>query len=126
MTLQSPSEWPAVQLGGALLLARVVGWDGDLVTQASLSALTYEVFDLENGQSVANDTLTISEVIFDEAQSGGNWPYDDGYNFKFMLPATCLPNGAHRYMVEVWADPVSGEDFRIPPEGFTLTPRRKR
>ena len=113
---------------GATCLSRVVGNDGAAVTQASLTALTYKVFDENSatpGTAATSGTLTISEVIYDTLQTGDLWESTDdtGYNFKWQVPASVLTTGGHLYRVEFWYDPVSGEDF---PDVFFLLAKRLR
>lgn len=96
---------------GALSLARVRGWTGALVTQATLSSIAYKVVDLDAAATVtASGTLTISAVIFDTAQTDGSWPFSDGYNFRWLIPASAFPTGGHRYAVEFTFTPVAPEN----------------
>jgi hypothetical protein len=95
-------------------LARVEDWDGNLLTQAACTGISYKIIDRDNNNAVtASGSLTVATVVFDAAQTGGNWPYSDGYNFKAMIAATAFPTGGHRYVAEVIVDPVSGEDFPL-------------
>ena len=122
MSLKHPTIHQAVEDCGALLLARCVDWDGNLLTKAAVTAITYKVYDLSTTPPslVGSDSLDKTTVIFDSEQTGGNWPYDDGYNFKWMMPATLLPNGGRYYQVEIYVDPASGEDFLLPAEGWKI------
>lgn len=111
---RSQQVWHIWEDMGALLLARVEDWDGNLLDQAACTGISYKVIDLDNNDEVTgSDDLVVATVVFDSAQSGGNWPYSDGYNFKWMCPATCFPTGGHRYVAEVICNPASGEDFPI-------------
>ncbi len=102
--------WTIWEDCGSLVLARIVGWTGALVTQATLDTITYKVFDLDNNrQQTGSDTLNKAAVIFDTAQEDGSWPYDDGYNFRFLLPASCFPTGGHKYRVEFIFTPVGAD-----------------
>lgn len=113
-TPESPQIWHIWEDGGALLLARVEDWDGNLLTQVACTGIAYKVFNVDNNNAVTGSgSLVVATVVFDTEQSGGNWPHADGYNFKAMFAATCFPTGGHRYVAEVIVDPVSGEDFAI-------------
>lgn len=113
-TPSSPQIWHVWEDSGALLLARVEDWDGNLLTQAAVTAITYKVIDRDNNDEVViSGSLVKGTVVFDTEQEGGNWPYSDGYNFKWMCPATAFLTGGHRYVAEVMVDPASGEDFPL-------------
>jgi len=103
--------WWGWENSGLQIMARIEGWDGALITQATLTTITYYVYDLETKEQVATDTLTIASVVYDTAQTDSGWPYSDGFNFATILPATCFPNGGRDYRVEVIFDPATGEDF---------------
>ena len=105
-------EWTEVnQLSAIILLARILDADGALLTQAATTTITYHVIDLDNNRDkIETDTLAKGTVIFDAVQSGDIWPYDDGYNFKWALPADHLPL-PRRYVVQITIEPASGEDF---------------
>lgn len=114
MSRKNPQIWEALEDAGVVLLARVEDHDGNLLTQAATTSIAWEVFDTsDNDASVDSGSLTVADVIFDTAQSGGNWPYTDGYTFRWDMPATNLPNGGRRYVVEIMATPASGEVFPI-------------
>lgn len=116
MSLKDPQIWHVMEDTGVLLLARVEDWDGNLLAQAGVTTITWSVFDTsDNNALVATNTIAAADVIFDTAESGGNWPYTDGYTFKWNMPATNLPNGGRVYVVEIMVDPVSGENFMIGP-----------
>ena len=120
--LKDPPVAYAVSNRGVLILARVVDWDGNLLTQAACTGISYVVYDeSDNDTPVGSDTLTVSAVVFNTAQTGGNWPYSDGYNFKWMMPATLVPTKGHLYRVEITVDPVSGEDFNIGGSGMRIS-----
>lgn len=96
---------------GALALARILGWTGDLVTQASLDSISYQVVDCDLRDTVtASGALLPADVVFDIAQNDGSWPYDAGYNFRFLIPASAFPTGGHRYAVEFTFTPVAPEN----------------
>lgn len=101
--------------GGASFLARLVGHSGSNVTQASLSAITVKVFDMDSADpdtEVYSETLTISSVIFDTLQTDSRWTVDTtGYNFLHAMSATAFPTGGHNYRVEYKFTPASGQVF---------------
>jgi len=109
-------NWPenALHYGyadcGHLVLARLVGWTGALVTQATISSIAYKVVDLDNADTVtASGALAKASVVFDTAQTDGSWPYDDGYNFRWLVPASAFPTGGHRYAVEITFTPAGAD-----------------
>lgn len=98
---------------GATLMARILGHSGATVTQASLSSISYEVWqiypaaayvankfqiippaELPTSSStppvkrVAATSLTPADVIYDALQVDSKWTVDDtGYNFAVAMPA---------------------------------------
>ena len=102
----------AVEDAGVILLARVVGNDGTPITQASLTAITYSVYDITNSVSLGTGTFTISSVVYDTLQTGELWDVDStGYNFKAAIPASVMTPGGSRCQIDVKFDPVTGENF---------------
>jgi hypothetical protein len=101
--------------GGATVLARVLGNSGAAITQASLTGISYKVFDLQSATpdtAIATGTVTVATSVFDTLQTDAIWSADStGYNFKHALAATCFPNGDRTYRVEYLFDPASGENF---------------
>jgi len=99
---------------GAAVMARLLGWDGSLVTQATVSSIAYQVFDLDAALlQTAAGALVVADTVYDTEQTGGGWPYSDGFNFRAVLPASAFPTGGHQYQVEVVFTPVAGEVFAI-------------
>lgn len=115
---------------GTTLLARLRGQGGQLVTQASISAIAYAITDLTTGVTVATGSLTVSAVLFDTLQQDPIWTRDSaslpgpdgswGYNFKTTLAAASIANGGDRYRADVKLTPVSGEPFIVLWEWKTL------
>ena len=106
--------------GGATVLARIRGNSGAYITQASLSTITYNVYDLDDSDAaVTNGSVTISSSVFDTLQTGDDrWTADSvGFNFAFSLPVAAFPNGAtttnnyRRYRIEIKFTPSSGTVF---------------
>lgn len=133
---------------GATCIARVRGQTGQLITQASLSAIVYAVRDLTAGSTIVSaQALTISTVVFDSlVQNDPRWDKDSaarpgkdgayGYNFLAVIPATnftAVDVGAgtgvlspyavtpHRYQIAIKFTPISGQVF-IQPFEFTSLP----
>lgn len=97
-----------------VLLARVLGKAGAVVTQASLSAIRYDIWKVDLtyrqiadlfGVAPERDapktprwqpikqsgptSLVIADTIYDALQTSGGWTVDDeGYNFRAELPET--------------------------------------
>lgn len=82
------------------LLARIRTLSGSNVTQASLASIAYSVWAQSNPANVSSGTLTIASVIFDTLQTDYNWDttrYPNGYNFRWIVPATLIPNDDEVY-----------------------------
>lgn len=84
------------------LFGRIRGADGQLVTQASVTNITYAVSDLTKGTTGVDITATAAACIFDSLQqSDWRWRTDTvdapgvdgawGYNFRLTVPATNFP-----------------------------------
>lgn len=121
------------QKSGVTLLARIRGNGGNLITQASLSSITYAIRDLTDAETDSTGSFTISDVIFDDLQQDDQlWHQDTairpgpdesyGYNFKATLSAgsfddhdvaTTSPYEVtrHRFQVDVKFTPTSGQPF---------------
>lgn len=123
---------------GVVLMARIRGAGGQLLTRASLSSVAYTVSDLTSGATLGSGALVIASVVFDDLQQrDGRWSADGparpgedgehGYNFRAQLPASVNPTRAlagedvlagqrapHRYQCDVLFTPVAGEVFRVP------------
>lgn len=109
--------------GSTILMARIVGRDRTPIVQATLNALSYEVWNIlevPTRKIVSETALTISGVIYNTLQTDERWTVDDeGYNFLYELPAVSLENrrtwtAATKdwfYRVEFKFDPLVGEDF---------------
>ena len=118
-------------------MARIRGAGGSLLTQASLSTITYSVSNLTSGTTGTSTSLTISSVVFDSLQQNDpRWVFDSagepgadggyGYNFLATIPATSFPVSVLSstasdpvpdsvlYQVDVVFTPVSGQPFRVP------------
>ena len=128
---------------GAFLMARVRGSNGLLITQASVSTITYAVRDLTNATTVTSgQSLAVASVVYNSLQqSDPRWDVDDaahpgkdvawGWNFGFSIPAahfatfdvestSPFKETPHRYRVTVEFFPVTGAVFRQNFEGMAL------
>ena len=107
----------ARERGAASLLARVVGHDGLTIQQGHLSAIAYEVWDIEvtpPAKVVSQTEVDIANAIFDTLQNDGVWSADQtGYNLRIDLSAASFPD-AHVYRVDVRLTPIVGETFFVP------------
>lgn len=122
---------------GAVLLARVRGGDGRLVTRASLSSIGYVVSDVTGGSSLGSGSFTVSSTVYDSLQQNDpRWKEDDadnlgpdgahGFNFAATLPASLFalttlavpsvlagPARPKQVQCDVTFTPVSGEPWRV-------------
>lgn len=116
---------------GVTLMARIVGANGEPITQASLSSITYTVTDTTDTDTQSTGTLTISSVVFNDLQQQDRrWTADSqarpgrdgrwGYNFRATLPASIMTLTT-KQQADVKFTPVSGEVFFVP---FAWTPVR--
>ena len=102
------------------ILERVKGNDAALITQASLTAVTYTTYDLSTGLQVETGTVTISAAVSDTLQTGDSrWEDEavkgdtEGFNFEFSVPGTAWPIGGRDYRLKFNFDPVTGDDFAV-------------
>lgn len=105
-----------------VMMGRITNYSASNITQASCSAITYEVTDTTAPDTIAaSGTLTISSVIYDTLQTDSIWTLDStGYNFKWIAPASLFPLGKRTYIAEVIIDVTSGDDLIAP---FKITTR---
>lgn len=104
---------------GAQCIARVRGRDGALITQASITGITFTAYDLDSATptvAVSGPTaLTVSGVVFNAAQTDERWTVDStGYNFMYEVLESVFTTDGHFYKVVFDFDPASGQDFVIP------------
>jgi len=100
---------------GITFLARLRGDDGQLITQASLSGVTVDVWDRSNSDvSVLSTAVTVTTSVFDTLQTDPRWTADTtGYNFRYDMADTVLSQDNHKYRVEFWFTPVTGSKFPL-------------
>jgi hypothetical protein len=95
--------------------------------QADLGTISYKVFrrDQNTYTETATGSLTVANVIFDTAQTDSGWPYDAGFNFKYLVPAAAFPTGDRHYRIEFVVTPSGSQPFPIVFDAFAqnlLTP----
>lgn len=99
------------------LLARIRSVNGSYLTQASLSSITYAVFNLTGNTPstvLSSGTLTISSVVFDSLQTDARWTTDSvGYNFRVTIPGSAFALAATLYRVEVTFTDTDSQKFRV-------------
>lgn len=102
--------------GGVLVLARVIDWDGVLLTQAATSAVNLSVYEVNSTETspTLDTSITVSSVILDTpVTTHPSWKSSLGYNFKHTVPASAFSTGDKVYRIEYKITPVSGEVFWI-------------
>ncbi len=101
--------------GGAACMARVVGNDAANITQASLTSVKLTIFNrLTDAVIVAEQTLTVADVVFDTLQTDSRWTLDStGYNFRHTVVASSLATGGIVHHCEFKFTPASGEVFWV-------------
>lgn len=73
------------------IMARLVDHDGEPVTVADVSSISWTAFPEAGGDSVASGTLTPSNVIYDELQTPAIWTKDrTGFNFRHIVGSSVL------------------------------------
>lgn len=117
MAITKPAYGTIWEDGAATCIARILGNAGTAITQASLTAISYKIFDIDSSTpttAITSSTLTISSVVFDTLQTGARWTVDStGYNFLNTFAASNFATPDHRYRIEIIFDPTSGEDFPV-------------
>lgn len=120
---------------GVTLIARLRGNAGQLVTQASIAAISWQASNLTTGAVAGSGTLMPAQVIYDALQqTDPRWTLDSaaqpgvdgswGYNFLATLPASTFapsilaappltPAPASVFRIDVKFTPVSGEPFYV-------------
>lgn len=111
---------------GCTCIGRVYGNDGNLVTQATFSGITYTVTRLDSLTPTSGETftggtdtqtgtgtLTVSSVVFNSLQTTDpRWTKDTtGYNFLATIPASCFQVGGVKHRIDIYFTPTSGEVF---------------
>lgn len=91
--------------------------EGPCVKKADITSITCKIYSLgtnrNNPAGVAlspDPTVTINDSIFDSLQTSG-WPTAEdpaGYNFRFDVASTYVPNGNEWYLIEFKITLTSG------------------
>lgn len=84
-----------------------VHYDGSDVTQATVSAVSWKLWDSfvrDGANVVGSGSLTVANVIFDTLQTDDKWPRNFitryvGYNFAHQIPSTLI-DSAGEYRLE--------------------------
>jgi hypothetical protein len=115
----------AFKNGSVTLLARIVGQNAANIGQASITAVKYTVFLLDDQNpdsrtAVAdhdNVTLAVSSVIFNALQTDSLWTVDAiGYNFRHVLDVSthaAFTIAGRRYLVEYRLTPTTGQTILV-------------
>lgn len=108
------SNSQATEDSGHSVMDRVTGNAGAAIRQVDISSIAYTVHDLKTGEETVSSALNKATVIFDTLQTDVRWTKDKiGYNFRYDIPASELPNGDRTYEFEIVFTPASGEVFTI-------------
>jgi hypothetical protein len=84
----------ALKNSSAILLARVVGDDGEPIAAAEIDAVKYSITQLDDDDpdvetpvaGHTDQTLAVGDVLFESLQIGGLWDVDSaGYNFRHAI-----------------------------------------
>ena len=107
--------------GSATLLARIVGSDGSLVTQAQIASADYTVYLLDENDPDAGTPVTghadvalgVNLLIYDSLQNDDLWDVDAlGYNFKHVLDISvheAFATAGRSYRIVFRLTPTSGQ-----------------
>lgn len=121
MPLAQDIRGTVFQNGTAVLMARVVGPDGDPIETADVSSIRYSIYEINHldpgDLSVVagheDVALTVGNVIYDTLQTGGLWTVDaTGYNFRHEVDVSsdpAFPNAHADYQVRYEVTPTSGQ-----------------
>jgi len=101
-----------------VLLAQIRGSDRDLIQQADISSISYEVTDLSDSSNVDGPAaLTVSSVVIDTPVTDDvawldAFPGDTtGYNFEYVAPKTWFPDADRTYRIEIIFTPAAGATY---------------
>ena len=128
MSAPAPFEFYVNKQGTATLLAYIEDDDGDPITQAAISSITYTISAVDehdpddDATTVSGHTsasLTVASVVFDtEQKTDARWDVTDhdgkGYNFLHTLDIStnqAFANRGTRWRIRVKFTPASGQVF---------------
>ena len=102
----------------AFLMRRIRSAADVDITQATISTITYVVYDLADDSVVTTSTsLTVASVVFDTLQVTDAWTSQGGdatgYNFGAELPGTNWVTSGKLLRVEFTFTPTSGSAFKV-------------
>ena len=99
-------------------MGRIQGIGATNITQASITSITCNVFDLSGDTpdtAETTPTVTVATSVYDTLQTDGMWTKDTtGYNFAFTVPASSFSTGDHTYWIEFTFQPTSGDSYTQP------------
>ena len=108
-----------------VLLARVVGLDAVAITQASLTAAEYTIYEIDDDDpdewtpvdGHEGIDVTVSALIYDTLQTDDLWDADaTGYNFKHALDVALgspFPEAGAEYLIVFTLTPATGQVFPV-------------
>jgi|SRR3989304_1590684 len=115
----------AFKNGSATLMARIVGADGENITQADIATVRYSVYLLDDqdpdGRTAITGhsqiTLPVYQVVYNSLQTDATWTVDAiGYNFRHVLDVAAhaaFAIAGRRYLIEYALTPLSGQVILI-------------
>lgn len=121
MTAASIKRAQVFEDGGAAMMARIAGNDGEYITQASISAIVCTIKNARTQAAISTPAVVVATSVFDTLQTDSRWTEDStGYNFLHTVPATSFASGDTIYRVEYKFTPASGEVFWVVFEASAL------
>lgn len=109
------------QGGAAILLARLVHADEDLVDATEIDSINYTIYEADPCQEddwkpVAGHEavpLSAGSVLYSSLQTGAPWSVDStGYNFRHDLSVAsheAFPNAGRKYQIRYEMNPTVGQ-----------------
>ena len=100
----------------ATCMARILGNSGTAITQASLTSITYYVYDPQSATpntAIATGSVTISSAVSDTlVTNDARWRVDTtGRNFIYTIAGSAFPDPRRHYEAEFVFDPsAAGEE----------------
>lgn len=107
-------------------MGRIKGNDAANITQAGISSIVCNVFDLDSRSMtpLVSPAMVVADNVFDTLQTDDRWTVDDtGYNFRHEMPASTFADGDKIYRVEYKFTPASGAVFWAVFDCYTINVR---